>query len=108
MKAYKITDRNGVYDYAIIVFAENRNKAKAIAVNTDSFEDIEYKDIRAIRMPKLDKYYRGESEMDWYNAEDRIAMVKEAGFSCSLDYWEEEDCLECPAWQWCDRCEVEE
>ena len=108
MKAYKISDLKGYCEYSTIVFAESRGKAKAIAITTDSFNDYDYTEISARRVPKLDKYYRGESEMDWYNTEDRIAMVKEAGFSCSLDYWEEEDCLECPAWQWCDRCEVAE
>ena len=105
MKAYKITDLKGYCEYATIVFAETRGKAKANAICTDSFNDYEYTEISAVRMPKLDKYYRGEWEMDWYDDNDRIAMVKDGGFSCDPECWEEEDCEKCPARQWCDRSE---
>ena len=108
MKAYIISDLKGYCEYSTIVFAESRGKAKATAICTDSFNEYDYTEISARRVPKLDKYYRGEDEMDWYNTEDRIAMVKDGGFSCDPECWEEEDCLECPAWQWCDRCEVAE
>ena len=107
MKAYKITDLKGYCEYATIVFAESRGKAKAIAITTDSFNDYDYTEISARRVPTLDKYYRGECEMDWYDSGDRIAMVKDAGFSCAPDCWEPEDCDKCPARQWCDRCEGE-
>ena len=107
MKAYKISDLKGYCEYSTIVFAESRGKAKAIAITTDSFNDYDYTEISARRVPKLDKYYRGLDEMDWFDDTDRIAMVKEAGFSCSPEYWEEEDCERCPAKQWCSRCEVE-
>ena len=104
MKAYIITDLQGYSDYSTVVFAETSGKAKAIAIYTDAFEDYEFTEISARRIPKLDKYYRGLDEMDWEDSGDRIAMVKEAGFSCSPEYWEEEDCEKCPAKQWCDRC----
>ena len=107
MKAYKISDLKGYCEYSTIVFAESRGNAKAIAITTDSFNDYDYTEISARRVPKLDKYYRGLDEMDWEDSGDRIAMVKEAGFSCSPEYWEKEDCERCPAKQWCDRCEVE-
>ena len=108
MKAYKISDLKGYCEYSTIVFAESRGNAKAIAITTDSFNDYDYTEISARRVPKLDKYYRGLEEMNWEDSGDRIAMVKEAGFSCSPEYWEEEDCEKCPAKQWCDRCEVAE
>ena len=109
MKAYLIRDVNGVYDYAAVVFAETRNKAKVIGMNAGPFEgaELDYMDVEARRIPKLDKYYRGLDEMDWDNDEDRIAMVKDGNFSCSPECWEPEDCETCPAKQWCDRREVE-
>ena len=107
MKAYIITDLKGYADYSTVVFAETSGKAKAIAIHTDSFEDYEFTEISARRVPKLDKYYRGLDEMDWLDDADRIAMVKECGFSCDPECWEEEDCERCSAKQWCDRAEVE-
>ena len=102
MKAYKITDRKGYCEYATIVFAESRGKAKATAITTDSFNDFDYTEIRAVRVPALDKYYRGECEMDWYNAADRIAMVKDGKFVCDPEGWEIDDCVRCPAREYCD------
>lgn len=104
MKAYAITVDSS--DLTAIVFAETRNKAKSIAQYTETFGYVEYIDVRAKRIPALDKYYKGKSEMDWYNMRDRVAMVKEAGFTCSYEF-ETEDCEKCSARQWCDRCEVE-
>ena len=106
MKAYKVTDRNGFYDFATVVFAETRNKAKYIATSTDCLEGVEYADISARRIPALDRFYRGEEEMDWYNDADKIAMVRYGNFTCSYEF-ETEDCEKCSARQWCDRCEVE-
>ena len=104
MKAYLIREVNGIYDYATVVFAETRNKAKMIGMNAGPFWGIglDYIDIEAKRIPKLDKYYRGLNEMDWDNNEDRIAMVKDGNFSCSYEF-EPDDCETCPAKQWCDR-----
>ena len=107
MKAYIIHDLKGYADYSTVVFAETSGKAKAIAIHTDAFEDYEFTEISARRVPKLDKYYRGLDEMDWFDDADRIALVKDGGFSCDPECWEEEDCKRCPAKQWCDRYEVE-
>ena len=103
MKAYKITDRNGIYDYATVVFAETRNKAKAIAKYTDTCAYSKYVDICATRIPVLDSYYRGLSEMDWNDSGDRIAMVKHAHFTCSYEDDLLDECDSCAARQWCDR-----
>ena len=105
MKAYSVRDKDSFY--SAVVFAESVGKAKAIAIHTDACEDSYYTDIRAIRIPALDKYYCGKTEMDWYDDNDRIALVKEVGFSCSPEYWEPEDCERCPAKQYCDYCEEE-
>lgn len=109
MKAYIITDLQGYADYSTVVFAETSGKAKAIAIHTDAFEDYEFTEISARRVPKLDKYYFGRKEMDWFNPSDRVVLVREANFSCSYETdIEDLRCEDCPAKQWCDRwCEVE-
>lgn len=111
MKAYLITDVDSVYDFATVVFAESRNKAKVAGMHSDAFggADLGYMDINARRIPKLDKYYRGKEEMDWEDAEDRIAMVKDGNFSCSYEYEVADcECEKCPARQWCERNNAEE
>ena len=109
MKAYIITDLKGYADYSTVVFAETSGKAKAIAITTDAFNDYEFTEISARRVPKLDKYYRGLDEMDWFDPNDRVALVRDANFSCSYEYELTDcECESCPAKQWCDRCEVTE
>ena len=116
IKAYKVTDREDYCDFSMVIFAKTREQARVIAMRSDSFYwyDFGYTDFRVTRIPALDKYYRGVSEMDWDNAEDRIAMVKEARFVCSYEYEPADlECKQCPAKQWCLRyqgaeCEVEE
>ena len=102
LKAYIVRDRECYSPYITVMFAESSNKAKALALHTDCFQDFEYIELRASRKPELDKYYRGVSEMDWNHSEDRIALVKECGFVCSEDGMEWEDCNGCPAKEWCD------
>ena len=104
MKAYIIHDLKGYADYSTVVFAETSGKAKAIAITTDAFNDYEFTEISARRVPALDKYYRGLDEMDWYDDDDRIALVKDGNFHC----FETEECPNCPAKQCCDYCEVED
>ena len=91
---------------AAVVFAETRGQAKVLAQSTDACEDMEFKDIRAVRAPKLDRFYRGKKEMDWRDPDDRIAMVKYGGFHCSSEVdIGKEKCDACPAHEWCDRYE---
>lgn len=88
---------------ATVVFAETRGKARALAMHTETCEDADFCDIEVNRKPQMDKYYvEGKKEMDWFNSEDRIALVKDCGFRCDEDYWEPEDCEPCPAKQYCD------
>lgn len=101
MKAYIVTDKYEC-EYSTVVFAETRGKAIALAQHTDACEDVPFTDITAHRAPQLDKYYRGKYEMDWFNADDRIAMCKDAGFHCA-DEVREPECVECPAKDYCDR-----
>lgn len=107
MKAYVISDLKGYADYLTVVFAETSGKAKAIAITTDAFNDYDFTEISARRVPKLDKYYRGLDEMDWFDDADRVALVRDAGYSCNPECLEEEDCTRCPAKQWCERWQNE-
>lgn len=106
MKAYIVSDERSYEDYATIVFAETCGKAKAAALSTDACEDAEFTDIRALRVKELDRFYRGASEMDWYDEQDRIGMVRFGGMHCS---WEiDKTALQgeiCSARKWCNRYE---
>ena len=92
--------------WATVVFAETRGKARAIARYTDACEDCDFCDIEVHRLPQADKYYKdGKMEMDWYNPQDRIALVKDCGFVCETV--ELDICEDCPAKQYCDDYEDE-
>jgi len=101
MKAWLVREK---YEFsATVVFAETRGKARALATHTEACEDVPFCDIEAYRKPALDKYYTpGKKEMDWFKASDRVALVKDGGFTCDPDYWEPEDCDHCPASEFCD------
>ena len=101
MKAYIVRTDYG--EFSTVVFAENRNKAKAIGMYTDACMDVDYVDIRARRCPALDKYYNNRTEMDWLDDNDRIAMVKEADFECSGATFDSDECPTCPAREYCGR-----
>lgn len=103
MKAYLVQDR---WDplFSTVVFAETAGKARALAQRTDVCEDLDFTDIRALREPALDSFYKGKWEMDWNNDEDRVAMVRFANFQCSLEV-EDPECYSCPAKDWCGRYE---
>lgn len=104
MKAYQCGTQFECY--STIVFAETRGKAKVIAMNSDSLgDDLEFIDIWVRRCPVMDQFYRGRSELDWYDPEDRIAMVKVGGYSCDDDSFDPDDCEKCPAKDYCGRFE---
>lgn len=106
MKAYKIFDNND-YIYSLVVFAETPSKAKTIALYRDGFEDSEYTDLRARRIESLDKYYKqGKDYLDWYIDEDKLALVKDAGFSCYDPYPDE--CKSCIAREYCEYMQEQE
>ena len=107
MKAYKVFDRKGYSPYSIIVFAETRGKAISSAIGTDEYPKYEwdYTQLKAVREPALDKYYRGRIFMDWDNMEDRVAMVKEAGYQCEDEYADIDDCKNCEAKEYCEEYE---
>ena len=102
MKAWRVEDIASYEGGCTVVFAETRGKAHQLALDTDCCENAEWNDVRVTRLPEIDKYYEpGKKEMDWYNAEDRVALVKECGWYC-LDTNGREDCETCPAAEWCD------
>lgn len=109
MKAYIVRDEKCSEDYCTVVFAETRGKARRAAMSTDACEDGEFIDIRATRVPELDSYYRGEYEMNWYDDNDRIGMVRYAGMQCSYEMSDSEcACEDCPAKEFCSRYEDRE
>ena len=102
MKAWHVEDLDNYEGYATIVFAETRSQAKLIAMGTDACEDAEYIRIRAVRDKRFDSAYRGISEMDWYDENDRRIMVQN-GWSCVDSYIEW--CKKCSANEWCSKWE---
>ena len=102
MKAWRcINDYDG---YTTIVFAETAGKARYIAMQSDTIgDDLEFRDVVVRREKKLDAYYRGRSEMDWFNADDRIAMVKDGDMECDDDSFDPDDCKRCTAAEYCDK-----
>lgn len=84
-----------------VVFAETAGKAKLNSLFTSWWDGADYSDIQVRRLPHMDKYYKpGKLEMNWFDDEDRIALVKECGFKCEETYLEE--CKKCPAKDYCD------
>lgn len=105
MKAYSATDKNE-WMFSTVVFAETAGKARAIAQQTDACEDVDFTDIYVKRIPALDRFYRGKQEMDWYDPDDRAAMVRYGNFECSREIdVSEEKCSKCSAAEWCGRYE---
>lgn len=103
MKAWQVEE---VYEgYAAIVFAETRNKAKYLAVQYDEgLREYGYAEVRATRMPQLDKYAGNKPYvMDFGIGEDRLIMVRDAGFSCIEP--EYAACEKCVAKDYCDEYE---
>ena len=99
MKAWLAKDKDEFS--ATVVFAETRGKARSIAMRTETCEDVDFCNIYIRRVPQIDKYYKeGKKEMDWFNDDDRLALVKECGFYC--EYIAEDMCEDCPAKEYCD------
>lgn len=95
-KAYHAREKGG--EYGTIVFAENATQAKLIAQSCDCCEDAQYIDIRVNRMPEADKLYKGFSEIDWYDEETRLSLVRDFCWACYEPSWE---CDNCPAKPYC-------
>lgn len=104
MKAYCVYDSASDDNCSTIVFAENPTQAKLIAQSTDACEDTRYIDIRVKRAPEADGLYKGNSEIDWYDDETSITLVRDLGWAC----WEPGfECDNCPAKRYCRWHEVD-
>lgn len=102
MKAWLVSTKDEFG--SVIVFAETRGQARAMALSLDGFEDDKFTDIEVRRSPYADKYFKeGKRYLDWDNPIDRIVLVKYLGFVCDCDYLEWEDCEGCFAKDYCDR-----
>lgn len=91
MKAYKAWVANSCEDGSTVVFAETAQDAKKIAFYTETCEYAAYIDIRVCRFPAMDAHYHGRNEIDWYDMNDRTALV-ELGWSCEWPSWECDTC----------------
>lgn len=101
MKAWLVREKDEFC--ATVVFADTRGKARAIALHTECCEDADFCSIEVNRQPQMDKYYTdGKREMDWEDSQDRIALVKDCGFSCREDCFDIAYCEICPAKEYCD------
>lgn len=98
MKAYKAWDKKSDEYVCTIVFAENIREAKKIAMATDVCDEANFIDIRVKRYKKADCLYKGSSEIDWYDEETRIALVRDFTWRCYDTSWE---CEKCAARQYC-------
>lgn len=107
MKAYLVSDKNGEAGYSFIIFAETRGKAIKYALDhcNDAYDCYGYLEMRAVRKPDLDQYYKGRSEMDWTDEDDRLLMVRYAGFVCNDDAFDPDECKKCNAKDYCSRYE---
>ena len=63
MKAWKAETEYG--EYSLVVFAETRGKARAIAAGCEEFEDDKFTDIEIRRYPAMDCMYKGARVADW-------------------------------------------
>lgn len=99
MKAWKID--NPYENDATVVFAETRGKAKVIAQRTDTCEDVDFTKIIIHRFKEADSQYRGYSEMDWYDHDDKMFLLSH-GWYCSDDI-EYDDCKNCEDKEQCSR-----
>lgn len=104
MKAYKAWDARSVEPYSTVVFAENVKAAKKVAASSEVCEDADYINIRVQRCPEMDDHYRGKAEIDWYDMEDRKALVS-LGWMCLET---SDECNDCPVKNICGQWEGED
>ena len=101
MKAYKAWNSVDCDGGSTVVFAETVLDAKKIAAHSETCEDARWIDIRVRRFKEMDVQYRGRDEINWYDMDDRTALV-ELGWSCYETSWE---CDTCPCKEKCDQWE---
>lgn len=99
MKAWQVSYN----DTTAIVFAPTQGKAKSIALQHDLLDDefITFIDIDCWRRKEADQFYTGKQYLDWLCDEDRLLMVKELGFTCVEEFYQERECACCAAKKYC-------
>lgn len=100
IKAYKVWLNDG--EGMTVVFAHSRNEAKVLAMSADCCEDGRYIDICVKRMKDLDGLYKGKVEIDWYDPETRLILVRDHAWSCLESSWECDSCIakkHCMYWE---------
>jgi hypothetical protein len=102
MKAWRGEDTTSYEGGCTIVFAETRGKAHALALDTECCDCAEWNDVRVTREPAADKLWKpGKKAIDWRDKTDRVTLVKECDWTCLPDYLDRNDCVTCPAKEWC-------
>ena len=96
MKAWIVRDKDD--EYAEVVFAETRNKARLEAQSCGVCEDMTYLEIIPRRFYLADKMYKGKSKMDWDDPRDRRFLC-ENGWHCEE---RSKECESCSAKYVCD------
>ena len=82
MKAWIVSDRKRESRIYAVVFAETAGKVlRCTHLRLKEWIDLDFTGLRVTRCKALDEYYRGEPEMDWFNMDDREAMIKPVGIS---------------------------
>ena len=90
-----------------VVFADTIGKAKSYFKNMDAFYDYEFCELKPYRLKSLDYLDKPDGYvMDFLKDEDRIPMVRDAGFYCTEV--DRQLCEECCAKEWCSAYEEED
>ena len=92
-KTYEIQDNRGT-----IVFANTAGEAKVKAIQTETLSDTQFVDIRVRRFKEADCLWNGHDEIDWYDNDTRLKLVRDFLWSCVEPSAE---CDSCVAKEWC-------
>lgn len=91
MKAWIVEDED--CEFATVVFAETRGKARVEALYTDCCQYMEFLQIRPRRLPYADNLYKdGMRELEWENPEHRRVMLLHGWHCLDDEYVDCEDC----------------
>ena len=87
-----------------VLFADTRGKAKSYFKDMETFDYYNFCELRPYRIKNLDHLNKSDGYiMDWYKDEDRLAMVRDAHFSCvEVD---RDECEGCCVKEWCSKYE---
>lgn len=87
MKAWIVSDGKRESRLYAVVFAETVGKVlRYTHSRLKEWIDLDFTGLRVTRCKALDEAYRGEPEMDWFNMDDREAMIKHVGFNDGLNW----------------------